>query len=459
MSSQNPVTAFSLRGGLMGLVVLCLLVSCPAAAFPYGKSSAVTELTPGTLPGFVNTHKPVVILFYAPWCGHCKHFHPEFERFAESVKGTIRVGAIDADQHSSVGQQYGVRGFPTIKYWKMGTKSIASPQDYQGQRTAAALQGFMVADITAAQVKTVSTTEQLKHAAREAPQGRIGVLFSAKEKVPPMLSVMALSPKLKSFPLTFVGGCTLDKGVALSFDVTQLPTLGVLRYTPPAAADGAGEGTFELVPYSKNAIAYEPVAQFFLNCVERECGSGKDSAITASVEGLEEEGEGEDRPHAHLHRQRHDRSHEHHPKHPAMALPVEAVEFTAETMENFCSPRAVKMRGHSPLCVISLTERVNLADVQRQFQSDPLLFFHAAKHRTDVVQQFQATFGVTLSTDATTDSGAVVLLRHGQPTRMRHILLENISSNSDLQQKLQKVLNGELRLDTTHVEGERVQEK
>jgi protein disulfide-isomerase-like protein len=448
---------------LLSFLVALLLLWTPAGAFPFGPSSAVTELTPATLPAFVNTHKPVVILFYAPWCGHCKRFHPEIERFAESVKGTMRVGAIDADQHASIGQQYGVRGFPTIKYWKMGTKSIASPQEYQGQRTAAALQSFMVADITAAHVKTVMTTEQLKQAVRKAPERKVGVLFSAKDKVPPMLSVMALSPKLKSFPLTFVGGCVPDKGVALSFEVTQVPTLGVLQYTPAA---GSEEERFELVPYTKSVIAYEPVAHFFLDCVERECGSagtGKGAApasadAAAATTADAEEGEAGNEKGGRQH-ERHRGSHVHghhtsyHLRHSAVALPVEPVPFTNDTIANFCSPQALKIRGRSPMCVISLTEHVSLSTLHQQFQNDPFVFFDAAQHRVDVIQQFQDKFGVVLDTDATTDAGAVVLLRQGRPTQMRHILLQDVNSDSDLKKALQQVLNGELRLDKTHIDG------
>ena len=470
-----------LRSGLLSFALVLsslLLLLSPAAAFPYGKSSAVTELTPASFSSFVNTHKPVVVLFYAPWCGHCKRFHPEFERFAESVKGTMRVGAINADQYSNIGQQYGVRGFPTIKYWKMGTKSIASPQDYQGERTAAALQTFMVADITSAHVKAVATTEQLKQVTREAPQKRVGVVFSTKNKVPPMLSVMALSQRLSKFPLVFAGGCVLDKGLAQSFNVVQLPTIGVLKYTP---AEGAGgEDVFELVPYPKTVVAYEPVAHFFLDCVENDCQSPQGSKVAASATApteardaaaapadLDEEDErhkrdGRDGHHHHNDRIRHepqDHRQRHRRRQPPVALPVEAVAFTNETIANFCSPDSRKIRGRSPLCVISLTGHVNLTSLQRQFQNDPLLFFDAAAHREDVLRLFRDRFGVVLATDAAVDAGAVVLLRQGRPARMRHRLLEGMNSDSDLQRALQKMLNGELRLNKTYLDHEKAKEE
>ncbi|KAG5493194.1 hypothetical protein GH5_01934 [Leishmania sp. Ghana 2012 LV757] len=423
----SSVSLVRLIGAL--LVVACLVH--PTLAFPYGKSSAVTELTPASLTTFVKTHKPVVILFYAPWCGHCKQFHPQFERFAEAVKGTIRVGAIDADRNANIGQQFGVRGFPTIKYWKSGAKSVSSAQDYQGQRTAAALQSFMVGEISSSEVRKISTAEQMKQAARNAPKKMVGVLLSAKDKVPPMFSVMALSPKLKELPLVFSGGCSPQKGVAESFGVSQLPMLGVLRYTP---AEGDEPEKFEMVPYKKKAIVYDTVARFFLDCAENECSSGTESPVN-SVNLDEGEQQQQQAPEA--------------SRHSSVALPVVPVEYTPKVISQFCSPQTRKIRGQSPLCVFSLSDHVHLDYVQKYFRNDPLIFFEASQHKRELLQQLKADFGVQLGSpeEATASSGgSIVVLRHSKPTRVRYALLEHIDSDDDLQAALQRILNGEVHL-------------
>lgn len=56
-----------------------------------------------------------LVEFYAPWCGHCKNLAPEWEKAAKALKGVVKVAAVDMDQYQSVGQPYGIRGFPTIK--------------------------------------------------------------------------------------------------------------------------------------------------------------------------------------------------------------------------------------------------------------------------------------------------------------------------------------------------------
>ncbi|XP_063357846.1 protein disulfide-isomerase A6 homolog [Cydia amplana] len=109
----------------------------------YDSSSDVVELTPSNFDRLVTNSEEVwIVEFYAPWCGHCKNLVPEYKKAAKALKGIIKVGAVDADQHKSLSSKYGVTGFPTIKIF---TGSKHTP--YQGQRTADA---FVDAGIKAA---------------------------------------------------------------------------------------------------------------------------------------------------------------------------------------------------------------------------------------------------------------------------------------------------------------------
>ena len=60
--------------------------------------------------------------FYAPWCGHCKTLAPEWAELATSVKGEIKVAKVDATENKRLGERFGVRGYPTIKFFPAGRK-------------------------------------------------------------------------------------------------------------------------------------------------------------------------------------------------------------------------------------------------------------------------------------------------------------------------------------------------
>ncbi|XP_022126074.1 protein disulfide-isomerase A6 homolog [Pieris rapae] len=112
----------------------------------YDSSSDVVQLTPSNFEKLVtNSNEVWIIEFFAPWCGHCKNLVPEYKKAARALKGIVKVGAVDADQHRDLGQKYGVSGFPTIKIF---TGSKHTP--YQGQRTAEA---FVDAALKAAKEK------------------------------------------------------------------------------------------------------------------------------------------------------------------------------------------------------------------------------------------------------------------------------------------------------------------
>ena len=78
--------------------------------------------------------------FYAPWCGHCKQLTPTWEKVAKNLKGVVKVGAIDADAEQSLGQKYGIQGFPTIKF--LGFNKKKPPIAYEGQRGSEDMIGF-----------------------------------------------------------------------------------------------------------------------------------------------------------------------------------------------------------------------------------------------------------------------------------------------------------------------------
>ena len=98
-------------------------------------ASAVKDLLPDNFDDIVlNSGKPALVEFFAPWCGHCKTLAPIYEELAsafESQSDKVTIAKVDADAHKELGRKWGVQGFPTLK-WFDGKS--ATPEDYKSGR-------------------------------------------------------------------------------------------------------------------------------------------------------------------------------------------------------------------------------------------------------------------------------------------------------------------------------------
>jgi thioredoxin 1 len=63
---------------------------------------------------------PVLVDFWAVWCGPCKAIAPTVEELAKQYKGKVKVAKMDVDEHQQAPQRYGIRSIPTLLLFKGG---------------------------------------------------------------------------------------------------------------------------------------------------------------------------------------------------------------------------------------------------------------------------------------------------------------------------------------------------
>jgi thioredoxin 1 len=73
-----------------------------------------------------NSDVPVVVDFWAEWCGPCKQMAPHLEAVSEELDGRARIVKLNVDEHPISGSKYGVRGLPTIMLFKNGKVAAAN---------------------------------------------------------------------------------------------------------------------------------------------------------------------------------------------------------------------------------------------------------------------------------------------------------------------------------------------
>jgi thioredoxin 1 len=78
------------------------------------------EITDAGFEGILNSDKPLVIDFWAEWCGPCRMVGPIVEELAAEYDGKVNIGKVDVDNNDEITSKYGIRNIPTILFIKNG---------------------------------------------------------------------------------------------------------------------------------------------------------------------------------------------------------------------------------------------------------------------------------------------------------------------------------------------------
>ncbi len=84
-------------------------------------SSNVQEVTDATFDADVlQNEKPVVVDFWAEWCGPCRMVAPEIDKLAAKYAGTVEVRKLDVDANPQTAMKYGIMSIPTVAFFAPG---------------------------------------------------------------------------------------------------------------------------------------------------------------------------------------------------------------------------------------------------------------------------------------------------------------------------------------------------
>ncbi|MDH6353840.1 thioredoxin 1 [Dysgonomonas sp. PH5-45] len=78
------------------------------------------EITDATFEELIASGKPVVIDFWAEWCGPCRLIGPIIDELATEYDGKVIIGKVDVDNNDEITSKYGIRNIPTVLFFKNG---------------------------------------------------------------------------------------------------------------------------------------------------------------------------------------------------------------------------------------------------------------------------------------------------------------------------------------------------
>ena len=84
------------------------------------KESSIVELTDKTYTKMTKSNRPVLVKFWAPWCGACKEIAPHYKKSAKQFKGKVKFASVNVDDYYDFTKAQGIKSVPTLILYKKG---------------------------------------------------------------------------------------------------------------------------------------------------------------------------------------------------------------------------------------------------------------------------------------------------------------------------------------------------